>query len=191
MYPHINNFGKHFDWRPQTKSLDELWEQFNFNKEGDSANVIDKKEASELNGSIYFVEEGMTKEEFEKKNKDILYNNNCMIYNSNRENLYADRNEAHAAITRREAVISNVVKEMITNGEFDAKKEMVVSKFNYLDEATQLLVLEKLTQQEQNELLSRFDPEKQDLLRVKLDTIKEIDAANEEYKKELIPPDFQ
>ena len=78
---------------------------------------------------------------------------------------------------------------MIANGEFETKKDVILGKFTYMDESTQLLVLEKLTPEEQKEALSKLSDEKQDLLRTQLDTIKQMEKENQEAN-EPEPPGF-
>lgn len=191
--PH-NNYGantfrhdtafRHFNRSIQTQiqtsqiqpTLEELWDVYNSNKDGDSANVIDKNEATRNLGTIYFIEEGMTKEEFISKNSAIYESfNNTMNFTPNSENLHS--------------TVGRVVKDMIANGEFETKKDVILGKFTYMDESTQLLVLEKLTPEEQKEALSKLSDEKQDLLRTQLDTIKQMEKENQEAN-EPEPPGF-
>ena len=165
------------------RNLDELWNKVNINNNGSSADVIDKNEANEYINSIYFVEEGMNKETFKKKNEAIFELNKI---NTDLDSFadYAPKMGMGNTAGLKTEVVSKIVKEMIANGEFDNKKEVILGKFIYLDDATQLQVLEKLTPQEQNEALSSLPPETQDVLKVKLSTIKELENEQKEQEKQ-------
>ena len=165
------------------RNLDELWNKVNINNNGSYADVIDKNEANEYINSIYFVEEGMNKETFKKKNEAIFELNKI---NTDLDSFadYAPKMGMGNTAGLKTEVVSKIVKEMIANGEFDNKKEVILGKFIYLDDATQLQVLEKLTPQEQNEALSSLPPETQDVLKVKLSTIKELENEQKEQEKQ-------
>ncbi len=121
-----------------TNGLKELWNEYNSNKAGDSATKIDKSEMIQKTSAIFFVEEGMTEQEFCAKNYEVY--------------------EAFVTgeSTKSSRAVSKLVKEMIENGEFEAKRDVILGKLNYLDAETRMLV-----EQEEDTLKSREETKKE------------------------------
>ena len=149
------------------KGMDNVWKSVNSNNEGDSYNRIDKEEATAQTKSIYFVEENMTYKDFVERNREIY-----LAQSSGEE---TDKNEVEKLQKEKlSGAVSKVVKEMIKNGAFDdpQKREMIIGKWDYMDETTQELVFNMLTQEEKLQIW-------------KHDQEQELEKIQEEEAKEL------
>ena len=109
--------------------------------------VIDASEANFAKGSIFFVEEGMTKEEFMKKNMIIWESVNPLMACSPAG---YERPKLHDAV-------SSIVRDIINKGQFEEKKEMIMEKAAYLNEETLKLVKSKLSPEEQEKVQTAWD----------------------------------
>ena len=133
---------------PLFDQVNNILEQFNVfdsNEKGEKG-VIDAEEAKSAKGSIFFVEEGMTKQEFMNKNALIW---EAIHPNENNLPGYIRPNLSNS--------VSNVVKRMIENGEFDAKKDMIMEKAAYLNKETLELVKSKLSPEEQEQVQKEWE----------------------------------
>ena len=118
-------------------SLEEIWTNVaNSNKEGDP-NSIDSKEVSFNYGSIYFIEEGMTEQEFYAKNLAI-YDTQPKMQNGMFIAELKDRQKETLS-----SAVSRVVNQMLDNGEFEAKRDIIMGKLPYLDVETKNRVIEQ------------------------------------------------
>ena len=142
--------GNGFSRIPDSMSLREVWQKVANNNRSGDPNTIDNDEQMLTYGSIYFIEEGMTEQEFYDKNKEIHL----------KKPFFKDGHILNYVANQKEALssaVSNVVNQMIDNGEFETKKEIVLGKINYMNEETQKRVLDLLPETERQEVQQKID----------------------------------
>ena len=145
-------------------SLHEIWTHVANSNENGDPNSIDSSEQKFNYGSIYFVEEGMTEQEFYAKNHAI-YDTQPKMQNG----MYILEME-DTPKEKLSSAVSRVVNQMLDNGEFEAKKDVIMGKIMYMDDETQKRVLDQLpederqvVQQKINEKLERREQTLQNL----------------------------
>ena len=154
-------------------SLKEIWTNVaNSNKDGDP-NSIDSSEQSSNCGSIYFIEEGMTEQEFYAKNYAIYdtqpkMQNGMLIYE------IGDMQKEKLS-----SAVSRVVNQMLDNGEFESKKDVIMGKIMYMDNETQKRVLDQLPENErqvvQQDINDKLERREQALQNLRKDSMTKID----------------
>ena len=156
----------HHDFGVNSKSLRETWTQIaNSNRDGDP-NSIDSSEQESYKGSIWFVEEGMTEEEFYAKNYAIFDTQPKM-----KNGMYIHKSKPKEKLS---TAVSREVNRILQNGELEDKKDIVIGKINYLDDETQKWVLELLS------------PDDRAIAEEKINVLKQIEERDSNNKTEIL-----